>query len=268
LTLILNRLRLANRGLIEAWEIIPTPTSEQKTQRTEASGIGEAARKEKGVEPEDITSLASIVPELYYDLIARIAAGAPLVAYLFWRTDLHKTLLNEVGPFWLFAISVTASYLISHSLGPVSAVINKVIWPKFLLRRMINQIDLAYSISEDSLDCTFLAVYRRIDLISKYNANGGTLLKKMEAGAALSDNLFAGFLLANITTCVLTGKLLAGVTTTILIGILLLFSIYLRRMILIGRQDSLFAILDPDARNQYIQSCETRPAQKTADLEG
>ena len=50
------------------------------------------------MDSEDVTSLASIIPELYYDLIASKAAGAPLITYFFWRTHLHQKLSSPNRP--------------------------------------------------------------------------------------------------------------------------------------------------------------------------
>jgi hypothetical protein len=109
---------------------------------------------------------------------------------------------------------------------------------------MIAKLKLRNGFTSTSPRLVFNELYCRIDFISSLDSNGGAVLKKMEAGSQLSDNLLSGFLILVAVYCLKSG----GLTTTeallaSALGAVLLVSVVLRRMILIGRQDSLFTLL-------------------------
>ena len=179
-----------------------------------------------------------LVPEVYYDVIARLCAGAPFVILLTWRRIAY---LDNVK---MGVLLILGSYLAGHILGTVSAVLNAIIWRPFFMKFIVSHIPLENSFSDQSFRFGFHELYKRIDSIGRLDANGGTVLKKMEAGAALSDNLFAGFLILVIVELCrgeyLTWRQAAlGLT----IGVILLVTVVFRRIVLIGRQDTLWSSL-------------------------
>ena len=109
---------------------------------------------------------------------------------------------------------------------------------------MITKLQLRNGFASASPRLVFNELYCRIDYISSRDSNGGAVLKKMEAGLQLSDNLLSGFLIFVSIYWVKS----RGLTTTeaclaLALGIVLVVSVVLRRLILIGRQDSLFTLL-------------------------
>jgi len=192
-----------------------------------------------------------LVPEIYYDVIARLCAGAPFVALAFWSYPPARVLSAiEVG-----LISAFGSYLIGHLLAAVSSVWNLLLWNSVFLKIFIKPLHLTNSFSSDSPRSVFNELYCRIDYISSRDSNGGAILKKMEAGSQLSDNLLSGFLVLVVSRCVYAGGLTPSEAAAAwLLGIVLLVSVILRRTILIGRQDSLYSL---------VRDTESRQAAKT-----
>lgn len=194
-------------------------------------------RENEGAVPEG--SLA-LVPEVYYDVIARILAGAPFVGYSLYT----RGFIKEFGGGGSLIAFVCGSYLTGHVLATASAAMNAFLWRKWVLGWLLDRIPLHHKFDRDSLRSDFRSLYSRIDYIAKHNNNWGTILKKMEAGAALSDNLFCGFCLFAILYGLQTGFSRREGEVAIAVGLLLLGTVVLRRMVLIGRQDTLMTLLE------------------------
>lgn len=181
-----------------------------------------------------------LVPEVYYDVIARFCAGAPFVVYLTWRNGL----LKDLDAVKLGVILALGSYLLGHILATISAILNAIIWRPAVLKWIVSRMPLDNPFADDSFRAGFHELYKRIDSIGRRDANGGTLLKKMEAGAALSDNLLSGFLLFTAAKFILDGlPSWPKVVAFSGFGVLLVVTVVLRRMVLIGRQDTLWTSL-------------------------
>jgi hypothetical protein len=183
-----------------------------------------------------------LVPEIYYDVIARLCAGAPFVALALW----YYPSIRVLPPVGLAIAAAFGSYLVGHLLATVSAVWNPLLWNRWFLGWWARRLHLVNAFGKTSPVASFHEIYRRIDHIASRDANGGAILKKMEAGAQLSDNLFSGYLVIVVANYVI-GKQLTRleVVATVSLGLLLLLTVILRRLILIGRQDSLFSVLPP-----------------------
>ncbi len=196
-------------------------------------------------------SSAGLVPELYYDVIARLCAGAPFVGYVIFRTES----LEDVEAVKLAVVGALASYLLGHFLGTISAGLNWLIWRPCLLKRVIRRIPLDHPFSEDSFRDGFHELYKRIDVIGRRDPNGGALLKKMEAGAALSDNLLAGVLLFGPAALVENSwRIWQALLVVLLIAAILVSTVILRRMVLIGRQDTLWSASLQSTSDQKVGS--------------
>jgi hypothetical protein len=181
-----------------------------------------------------------LVPEIYYDVIARLCAGVPFVALTLWYYPSLRIL-----PSIALAVAVAfGSYLIGHLLATVSALWNLLLWNPRFLRFVIPKLHLSNPFPTTSFVAAFNEVYKRIDYVANRDSNAGALLKKMEAGAQLSDNLFSGFVVVVVTKWIMGPQpCQMHVVAAILLTAVLLTTVIVRRIILIGRQDMLFSIL-------------------------
>jgi len=210
---------------------------------------GTHATEEKATSPETI---ASLIPEIYYDLIARVFSGIPFVMILLWMYD-HGKPYRQIEPAQLTLIIIGSGYLAGHLLTTVSTMVNVIIWRKWLIRWMFARLALSNPFRADRLASVILDVYKRVDFIGDYDRPGGAILKKMEAGAAMTDNLLSGTIIIGIIYLiwfrVSTSQFVSGLTFLVL----LIFSVVLRRMCLISRQDGILSKLTPDARLKLAQ---------------
>jgi hypothetical protein len=194
---------------------------------------------------------AGLVPEVYYDVIARLCAGAPFVAYAIWHSEWHEDLESVK----VLVVATLGSYLLGHLLGTISAVANLVIWRPRFLKFIVKRIPLDHPLSSDSFRGDFHELYKRIDSVARRDPNGGTVLKKMEAGAALSDNLLSGFLLF-VTVRLIVGarptccEIIGGAVFTLLLFV----TVIVRRMVLIGRQDTLWSASHEEGATKTVAS--------------
>jgi len=182
-----------------------------------------------------------LVPEIYYDVIARLCAGAPFVAIVFWAYPEMRT-LSAVA---LGLVVAFGSYLVGHLLSAISGLWNLPLWRLILwaATKLKLKITLKNDFDSTSPLVVFHELYCRIDYISSLDSNGGAVLKKMEAGAQLSDNLLSGFLVLILVRCLKSGGLtLTEGWVAFAVGGVLLVSVLQRRIILIGRQDTLFTL--------------------------
>jgi hypothetical protein len=193
--------------------------------------------------------ISGLVPEIYYDLIARVAAGVTVIAVIIspsW-SDLQQ--LNTVT---IFIVLLGAGYVVGHLLTTVSVPLNAIFWmPRSMTVAKKFIPDLKYDFGSISAGEIFAEIYARIDWVSKRDRSGGTLLKKMEAGAALTDSLLAGWVVAGIcrlfTNAVPWGWGFGNFYEDIIFGLVtfsLLFSVPIRRLVFIVRQDRILDLLD------------------------
>lgn len=199
-------------------------------------------------------NVSSLVPEIYYDLIARICSGTPLVLALFWFYGLYSTYLKGLDSALLILLISGLGYLAGHLLTTISSALNALIWRRWTIKKVCSLLDLSNPLPSESLTRGFLNIYKRIDLIAEHDKTGGAILKKMEAGAAMTDNLLSGYI-------VLLGVLIFSKTEKeiplawfLLLLPLLLSSMILRRALLVSRQDALLSNLGPDIRARVINA--------------
>lgn len=193
-------------------------------------------------------SIRGLVPEIYYDMIARVAAGVPLIAILF-TPPLDR--LESVSNAASFVLLLGFGYIAGHLLTTISVFLNLVFWNPWILRRVKRRLGLKREIEPDNPLRAFDEVYHRIDRAAKADANAGAIMKKMEAGATLSDNLLSGWLV------ILSYQLLGGRVEWLIdamwrpwaalaVTLGLIATAYVRRVAFIVRQDSLLSALDLD----------------------
>lgn len=191
-------------------------------------------------------TMSGLVPEIYYDLIARVAAGVPLVLIAISQdiTPIGATNLN-LSNWTVFMLVLGVGYLVGHFLTTISTAINGVIcWPALVLVKKLNL--LHYDFRSLAPWQVIRGVYQQIDLVASKDGSGGTVLKKMEASCALTDNLFSGWLLLLVYgEFVGSIKVLCnlGPWHVIMISSFLVISMWLRRMILFARLEGFLSRL-------------------------
>jgi hypothetical protein len=194
-------------------------------------------------------SIRGLVPEIYYDMIARVAAGVPLVAILFAPSLENMESVSNAASFLLL---LGFGYVTGHLLTTISILHNVAVWNPAVLRRVKRHLRLKHQILSNSPLRAFDEVYHRIDWAAKRDPNAGAIMKKMEAGATLSDSLLSGWLI------LLLYQLCGGrvhwlidpgwypwVAAAVTFG--LLATAFFRRVAFIARQDSLLSSLDFNA---------------------
>jgi hypothetical protein len=192
-------------------------------------------------------SVKGLVPEIYYDMIARVGAGVPLVA-IFFSPSLDE--LQRISNAVSFILLIGLGYIAGHLLPTVSVVLNLMFWNPWVIRRfqVWFGLGLEYKFTSFSTMRVFDVIYQRIDWAANKDANAGAIMKKMEAGAALSDNLLSGWLV------ILSYQAFGGIrrwpvglqwncSIIALVTFVLVASVYIRRWALIIRQDRLLELL-------------------------
>jgi hypothetical protein len=194
-------------------------------------------------------SIKGLIPEIYYDMIARVAAGVPLVAILFSPSFEDVERVSNAATFILL---LGFGYIAGHVLTAISTALNLVLWNPIFVRIVQNKAKLRFRFENYNTMRVFDVIYQRIDWAAQKDANSGAIMKKMEAGAALSDNLLSGWLV------ILAHQTFGGVLQwsiglqswnlsimALVTGVLIL-SVYVRRGALIVRQDRLLDLLGYD----------------------
>jgi hypothetical protein len=219
-----------------------------------------------------LTSVANLIPKIYYDLIARISAGVPFLLLLFWprKQDDFRFGTSDVIDFILL---LGAGYVAGLILTPPSAILGLIapgffklcIWlgskappsasdgnavtAKLGVRRLCawlnkqctpltNMQNIEAAHPKASLN------WSRNDLIALYDKDAGATLAKMQAEAVLCMNLLTGYLLliiANSTGAYNVSALCGrGSIFKWSIGILLAFAVIHRQFAYLGRQCALY----------------------------
>jgi hypothetical protein len=222
---------------------------------------------ENGAAKKD--DVSGLVPEIYYDLIARIAPGvlttiallAPHYEEIQRTTGLKLTELSFTAIFFL----VGFGYIVGHLLTTISLAINFIICEPYLLYLRWKgkppvPTSLRYPFHSNNTLAIFSELYERIDLISKKDRSGGVILKKMEAGSALTDNLVSGWIVLVIYVYVspsASDSILSSIKScpTVILGtVFLCISSAARRAALIMRHDNLLRLNYKDMDEQEKKS--------------
>lgn len=201
--------------------------------------------------------ISGLVPEIYYDLIARVAAGATVVILIASPTWVQ--IQNSANATSFIAL-VGLGYLVGHLLTTISFMLNALIWNRVALRCARKFIRLNYSFRSNSIRDIFDRIYTRIDWVAKTDAGGGAILKKMEAGSALTDSLLSGWIVIMAYSAfmgpVAWGIQLGRSSNWFLIVIMTGFlwaSVMVRRLLLIVRQDRILHLLNYDPSAVELQ---------------
>lgn len=204
-------------------------------------------------EPQAKDGVSGLVPELYYDLIARIAPGTlfVLVALYSWYGNITEATGLKLTDFTSLLVIIGVGYIAGHLLQTCSAMLSYLLWCPCILRFMKKKLRLSYKLRADTAAELFQETYERIDLVSKMDRSGGVILKKMEAGAALADNFLCGWIIIWVFNILnppdwgidVRDKYCIIIAGGLLFSLFLAAGSWVRRSILIARQDILLKIL-------------------------
>lgn len=179
-------------------------------------------------------NFTSLVPVVYYDLIARVACGAPFAAVIAWELNFDNWGHGFLVTLMLFG----GGYLLGSLLAPVSAGLSWLMWRNGLIRYVNSSFDLVHPLPK-SASLAFAELYRRIDYVSGKDRYKGSVLEKMDAGAAFAENLLAG-----LSVCwILQGFGFLEVWPWywyLILFVYLLITGVFRRLLLVVRQDRVY----------------------------
>jgi hypothetical protein len=142
-----------------------------------------------GEDSSPAKELAGLVPSVYYDLIARVLAGAPFALAIAWteREDLIKVKDVPGAGSLLILLPAGASYLCGILLTPICG------WTGL-------PVQMLFSSKFDGHWWMPISVSRTVsdwlDEVGLWNPSIGATLAKMQAEAVLCENLCGGYLLA------------------------------------------------------------------------
>jgi hypothetical protein len=184
---------------------------------------------------EQSFSWASLIPEVYFDLIARVPAGATIVVATIGHSEplQIKAILaaHSFGPvFMLTLLVLLVSYVLGLLLTPLSGAISltsrRIIWFKW--RRIQGDypdfIGLCRGFGFSVSDSPFLSELVKLELemhefLGIKNEDARSLLPKMRAEAELCNNLSVALFAVMVCDVILHG-------TSATTACLLLLSLY------------------------------------------
>jgi hypothetical protein len=195
-------------------------------------------------------NLKGLIPEIYYDMIARVAAGVPFVAIL---VSPPLGSLEKYSNTASFILLIGIGYIAGHLLTTISVGLNLILWCWPILDRIQRCARLIRPFTRQPTLQVFDLAYQRIDWAAGQDASAGAILKKMEAGAGLSDNLLSGWLTL-VLYRTLGGRIGWAIDLgcwnwpiLILVSLVLICSVYTRRAAFIIREDRIVHRLDKPA---------------------
>ena len=136
-------------------------------------------------------SLSQLIPSVYYDLIARVCAGAPFLVLLLWEDK--GSLRDLASNAWVgFLLLMGAGYLAGLVLTPLSFFWNVLIG--LPIQIMLNKaVTGGKRIRLSSLMVTLWPLWSRNDEIAAADKEAGTVVAKMQAEATLCQNLLSAY---------------------------------------------------------------------------
>jgi hypothetical protein len=136
-----------------------------------------------------IKTLGESIPRVYYDIIARVCAGVPLVAILLWDyTDFWNEKLS--GP--KLAVLTASGYVVGLSLAGLYVLI--------------------WDLPNRGMMWFFSIKHGCDDSVYVKNKEAGLILYKMHAERTLSQNLFIVYLLIVVLNVLSPGRHTSAIT--------------------------------------------------------
>lgn len=175
----------------------------------------------------------SLIPSLYYDLIARVIPGCALI--LLWAPHAFSELLDKSSSAALVLLLVLG-YLIGMLLTAIS-----IVWSTpVLILAAFPCTRSALVLKESRLLKALVELGTRNDAIAIRNPEAGVTLAKMQAETMLGKNLLTAYLATLFSQCLgltIPALLCAlGPTARMAILLLLALSAVFRSVVYMGRQ--------------------------------
>ncbi len=196
------------------------------------SNISSGGEKELQMDTE---SVSKVVPEIYYDLIARLMPGIALVLCLDSLRNFLLSWSDKVGRTGTFFVFLMAGYLMGLMLSALALPVNFVIWSFFKPRLLCKLVGATLDLPSSPIQA-FAKSYQLIDHLKRTDAVAGAVLTKMEATATLADHLLCGLIvLAVVCKLGLQSTTLVHTKLVLTLFVCLLVVVVLRRGALLAR---------------------------------
>jgi hypothetical protein len=190
--------------------------------------------------PAASQGLYSVVPTLYYDLIARISPGVALLLffylYCFGSTPDMKHFPATVALF----VMVVLGYLVGIILTGFC-----IVWDTltFLVLGSIGKLRAPLGLEKPTLIEQWETVSHRMESIADRSASGGQIVTKALAEVALCENLLTGAVCLGLLGQFTRAEMFYDVTSHLveysLVILALLVSLLFRQAMFLGRVESL-----------------------------
>lgn len=183
-----------------------------------------------------VSKLSALIPEAYYDLLARVASGVSFVALLVAYERTHQS-PNALGiSDWSTGVGflIVAGYLTGLALTPLGilfsapGVFGWKMYRRFAASEPLNLLQLP-------------ELSKRNDEVDRANPKAGATLFKMQAEQTLCSTLAAAYF---ILLCFMPGAIpfVEGTCSRVVVGIILAISASWRAATYYGRQARLHEI--------------------------
>lgn len=134
-----------------------------------------------------LKAIGEVIPSVYYDLIARVAAGVPFVLLGACEANgIAHQWKDTVGTTGLLLLMLVGSYLVGLLLSSFSGIFDLPV--RLFMRKRLG-------LGQESLEDDSYTVVRWMNDICVEDKEAGATLVKMMAEKTLCQNLLAGFLI-------------------------------------------------------------------------
>jgi hypothetical protein len=145
--------------------------------------------------PEGWTSVLTIIPEMFYDLLARVFPGMALVlAFSVYSADIQNSIPAVIPLSTNVFVLLVLSYLAGMILNAVSALLSLGVLPFSLWVSGKIQLDIGAAGTKDSFVKYAAVAAKRLDDISIWKVEAARVLIKMTAEVEICQSLAAGIL--------------------------------------------------------------------------
>jgi len=195
---------------------------------------------------EGLKEVGSVIPSVYYDLIARVGSGAPFIVLLMWDArDRLSWLENVVGSAGIILLVLMTGYIVGLLLTPVATMLCGIVIVS--IRQAVRKQLGFYKYGDWNMVRVSRKISARSDAIGLQDKDAGATLAKMSAEATLCQNLFIGFLILIVASRYgfVDSPTFDGLTTEsiLIIGALLAISVVYRNVAFLFRQESYYILL-------------------------
>jgi hypothetical protein len=188
-----------------------------------------------------LKEIGSVIPTVYYDLIARVSAGAPFVIFLVYSNHTKMAEMDQlVGKAGILLLILLGGYLVGMLLTPISGIFElPFLW---FSRGVLNLKQ--YSFTEGIYQQA-----KRMGIVFASDKESGITVAKMAAEAVLFQNLCTGFLIMLGLRCVHWVDFPLSSAMGAVLLLMLLIAIVHRRLVHIGSQKAFYEIWQESQAN-------------------